>query len=328
MSVQRSGCAAAALGDAVFVFGGSGRAAAHSDMAAFRRRSRQTASLAAPAAERRGLAGAAPGRHLYAIGGEASGGKADGGAGGGAGAAGHLAPLASVEVYDPSLDAWFAADALPAPAVGAAAAAVAPVVGRAAAEDPAGGCASDGVIWLAGGASRAGLAAAPPAAPPRPGTAPAAPLPRQALSDALLMHDPRQGGWDALPPLPAPTAFASAALLGDRLFVAGGAGPRFDASTIVRVFDTRAGRWAADAAPMATARREHSLVALRGRLHSIGGVGASTTEVYDPVADAWTPGGALPEALRGAAAALLPPAAADGRGSPRSLRGSDDCSSS
>jgi hypothetical protein len=234
------------------------------------RSGKNPATLAATSIDRRRLAGASPGRHLYAIGGE----DPD-----------RSRAHRSVEAYDPNLDAWFETSALGKEAFGAAAAAVAPG-GRYVAEDPAGGCASDGVIWLAGGMRRETSD-------------------QNTLYDDLLMHDPRAGGWAALPPLPAPTAFASAALLGDRLFVAGGAGPRFDASTIVRVFDTRAGRWAADAAPMAAARREHSLVALRGRLHAIGGVAAATTEVYDPVADAWTPGGALPEAMSGTGAALL-----------------------
>jgi N-acetylneuraminic acid mutarotase len=108
--------------------------------------------------------------------------------------------------------------------------------------------------------------------------------------------------WEPVAPLPTPRGGAGTAVVGDRIFVAGGrAGDR--SLDVVESYDTKTGRWSTHA-PMPT-RRDHLEVAVDGgRLYALGGrkedvVSLATHERYDPAADAWSAVPGAPERKAG-----------------------------
>ncbi|MFZ3495478.1 Kelch repeat-containing protein [Streptomyces sp. 5.8] len=103
-----------------------------------------------------------------------------------------------------------------------------------------------------------------------------------------------------------------------RVLITGGSDGRLTAQAGTALFDPRAGTWV-EGKPVPTARRMHSTTLLAdGRVLVAGGYGGASSplirplagaELYDPVADAWTPAGELREARYAHSATLL----ADGR---------------
>src|SRR5207247_528095 len=105
--------------------------------------------------------------------------------------------------------------------------------------------------------------------------------------DARRERIPRAGGR-AMKPSRVFTVLAAAVVDG-RLFVAGGYAGRVGWTPLATVYEYDAARnsWATRA-PLRTPRGALALVALDGRLHAVGGSGASATgahEIYDPATD-------------------------------------------
>ncbi|EGD78894.1 hypothetical protein PTSG_01870 [Salpingoeca rosetta] len=161
---------------------------------------------------------------------------------------------------------------------------------------------ANAVLFFSGTASQASLPDVPavqryvPAAMP-PKTAPtptkAAQDPSAALQGVapwtLLSQDPR-----------ANVANASAAVLNDRVYVTGGAGPPFtntSGRTTVISFSPQKNEWI-NVEPMQTRRQLHCTFVACGALHVTGG-GTPVTEVYDPETDSWSTVQPMPLTLSG-----------------------------
>ena len=119
--------------------------------------------------------------------------------------------------------------------------------------------------------------------------------------------------WSPGPPLPEPVQELHAAVLGGRIYVAGGITRRDFGSTRVYRLDPAASRWER-VADLPAARHHMPLAVANDSLYAIGGLGpdgfspVTTLWLYDEQADRWRVRAPLPEP-RGASAA----AAVDGR---------------
>lgn len=133
----------------------------------------------------------------------------------------------------------------------------------------------------------------------------------------LQALDPAAGTWALAPAAPAVRFAAAAGVIADRLHVAGGWNADNAASASLArhdVFDPAAGTWSA-AAPLQVARNAAAAAVVDGRLWVLGGRAPgirrgdqsplASVEVYDPAANAWTAGPALPAARGSLAAAAL-----------------------
>ena len=121
--------------------------------------------------------------------------------------------------------------------------------------------------------------------------------------------------WSRAPALPRPSAAPGSAMLGSRLYVAGGTAISSFAPDILErrplgdldAYDFRTGRWT-KLAPMPTPRHHVALVALGGQLYAIGGrsqgdFSSAAVERYDPRSNTWTSLRAMPQGVGGPAAA-------------------------
>lgn len=128
--------------------------------------------------------------------------------------------------------------------------------------------------------------------------------------DSVAAFDPADGKWRDLPPLPEPRSSHDAAVLGDKLYVAGGWQLRGEKDSkwhkTAWVMDLAADRpeWRALPEP-GFQRRALALAAHQGRLYVIGGMqreGGPTTrvDIFDPQTGRWSRGPSLPgEPLEG-----------------------------
>lgn len=120
--------------------------------------------------------------------------------------------------------------------------------------------------------------------------------------------------WNPLPPLPTPRNSSAAAVLNDRLHVAGG---RIVGSTGLtnlathEAWDPKRGAWLT-LAPMPQPRGGHAAAVLGGRLYCFGGEsfgpeGRAHDEVfaYDPIADRWAEAPKMPMPLHGLGAVTM-----------------------
>jgi N-acetylneuraminic acid mutarotase len=114
----------------------------------------------------------------------------------------------------------------------------------------------------------------------------------QSLSTVYVFDGNR---WSAGPRLPLGLDHASAATLGDHVFIAGGHSNGRDSARLFRLDGTR---WI-ELAHMRYARGGHALMAAADRLYAIGGNTAAgnvgPVEAYDPKANSWTVVGTLPQ---------------------------------
>jgi N-acetylneuraminic acid mutarotase len=126
------------------------------------------------------------------------------------------------------------------------------------------------------------------------------------------IYDPETDAWAPAAPLSVPRRSHTATLLrnGKVLVAGGGEGTSPEASA--EVYDPSTGAWTA-VASMGVARQYHTATLLPdGRVLVAGGADATTasvatSEVYDPVADTWTPTqNAMSSVRRLGSAALLP----------------------
>ena len=134
---------------------------------------------------------------------------------------------------------------------------------------------------------------------------------------ALQVLDPATRSWVAGPTIPTVRFASAAAVLGARLHVVGGWNTNNSASASLAtqsVFDIPSQTWG-DGAALATARNAAAAAVLQGKLHVLGGrapgirsndqQSMASMEVYDPTADHWTAGPALPTARAGLGAVVL-----------------------
>jgi N-acetylneuraminic acid mutarotase len=122
----------------------------------------------------------------------------------------------------------------------------------------------------------------------------------QATAD-VSVYDHGANAWSAGPPLPAARHHAAATAVGGSVYLTGGAASATDWGPTDTAWVLRPGESTWDAvAPMPGSRLGHRIVSLGSRLYVIGGVGRDaassrgTVLTYDPAADAWSEGAALP----------------------------------
>ena len=139
-------------------------------------------------------------------------------------------------------------------------------------------------------------------------------------------YDPETDTWTALPDAPHIRDHCAAAVIGDKLYIAGGRNTSyhepnnfmsFFAATVLEVdcYDFRTGHWTTLAAPLPLGSGGGSLVNLDGKLYYMGGERATASEhnrprknVYylDPSTnDPWKETDSLNEARNGMSAAIL-----------------------
>lgn len=126
-------------------------------------------------------------------------------------------------------------------------------------------------------------------------------------------YDPSTRTWDELPPVPERRDHAAAGVIDGKFILAGGrAGAITSLSGRVDIFNPASGTWTAGA-PMPTPRGGMAAAVHGGRLYVFGGEGNSadpsgvfaTSEMYDPVANAWETLKPMATPRHGAGAAKL-----------------------
>ena len=110
------------------------------------------------------------------------------------------------------------------------------------------------------------------------------------LLRSVEKYDPRKDRWKMSKPLPAPRAFAGAATVKGRLYVAGGSLNAGTTRSVV-VYNPRTNAWSS-VAPMSIARDRMRLLAAGPYLYAVGGLGVSgdalrSVDRYDPRTDSW-----------------------------------------
>jgi Kelch motif len=115
-------------------------------------------------------------------------------------------------------------------------------------------------------------------------------------------YDPATGGWHAMPDAPVARAAAGAAVLGHRLYVAGGRNDTTAALSSLAIYDFDTGRWSLGPS-LAHAREHVAAVTAGGAVWLLGGrvsgVGVTYVERYRPGATAWQEMSPLPVARSG-----------------------------
>jgi hypothetical protein len=110
-------------------------------------------------------------------------------------------------------------------------------------------------------------------------------------------YAPGSGRWQAMPDAPVARAAAGAAVLGHRLYVAGGRNDTTAALSTLAIFDFDTGRWS-QGPSLAHAREHVAAVAAAGAIWVLGGrvsgVGTTAVERYRPGASAWQSMSPLP----------------------------------
>jgi N-acetylneuraminic acid mutarotase len=113
-----------------------------------------------------------------------------------------------------------------------------------------------------------------------------------ALSDprpVLLRLDPDRNRWRRLRPSPSPRAAHAAAVIGHRLYVAGGADDSGSLQTL-EIYDFRSGRWSSGPSFPGPARNHTTGVASGGRFYVLAGRDQgnyTAAERYDPARRSW-----------------------------------------
>jgi N-acetylneuraminic acid mutarotase len=122
-------------------------------------------------------------------------------------------------------------------------------------------------------------------------------------TSAVYGFDPKTGKWTARAPMPTARSAMAHAVIGGRIYVAGGRPPR---GHDFAAYDPKADKWAS-LADLPTARNHMAAAAIGGRLFVAGGrFGGgfrseitAVLEVYDPKTDTWTARRPMPEARSG-----------------------------
>jgi hypothetical protein len=172
-------------------------------------------------------------------------------------------PTDLVQVYDPATGRWSLGPNLPQPIHHIMAAAV------------------DGKLYVIGGEIDGASSGRPPT-----------------FVANTWVHDPANGGWVELAPMPTPRSGGGAAVIDGKIYVAGGRPPGGHA---FEVYDPATDQW--ETLPDLPTQRNHlAMVAINDRVFVVGGrfqAGAwgertDIVEIYDPATRSWTRGAPLP----------------------------------
>jgi N-acetylneuraminic acid mutarotase len=117
------------------------------------------------------------------------------------------------------------------------------------------------------------------------------------LTDANESYNLLSDGWTIHAPLPVSLAESGAVVVGEKIFVMGGApqGPPWYDLTTVNIYDPVADSWSAGS-PMLLPRSQSVTVEANGLVYVIGGQNNSNgdiqgdIQIYDPTQDKWAPG--------------------------------------
>jgi N-acetylneuraminic acid mutarotase len=136
-------------------------------------------------------------------------------------------------------------------------------------------------------------------------------------STSLQVFEPASARWTAGPALPGPRFASAGAVVGERLFLAGGWNVSNSASASLAsqdAFDIATQTWSATAA-MPTPRNAAGAAVIDGKVHVVGGrspgiratdqTSLATLEVYDPATNTWVAGTPLPTARASLAVVAL-----------------------
>ena len=122
----------------------------------------------------------------------------------------------------------------------------------------------------------------------------------------LLRYDPARNRWSSLPPMPTARGALTAAVIGDRLYAAGGAVDG-TALTTLEVYDFKTGRWS-PGPPMRVAREHLAGAATKTAFYALAGRAPgnfTVAERYVPAKNAWEQLPDLKHSRGGTAAATL-----------------------
>lgn len=128
-----------------------------------------------------------------------------------------------------------------------------------------------------------------------------------AASAEASVYDHSTEAWVSAPSLPDARHHAAATGLEGSVYVSGGADPAGSRSATLWVLEPGEAAWR-ELEPMPEARLGHRMVTVDGRLFVVGGVAGARTDaggepldlvdgsvlIYDPVADSWSAGTAMP----------------------------------
>lgn len=176
----------------------------------------------------------------------------------------------AVEAYDPVTDSWTSRASIPTARTAAGAAAIA------------------GKLYVFGGCGRNSE-----------GNHDC----RVGTTNAMEAYDPRTNTWTTKAPMPTTRSAVAAAVIGDKLYVAGGRGPcpPCPPYQVLEIYDPSTDTWDRSAAPLPIAVSGAGGVALNGKFYVVGGdtgrpeaPRANLLTFYDPATNQWQLGPPLP----------------------------------
>ena len=125
---------------------------------------------------------------------------------------------------------------------------------------------------------------------------------------------PAERRWTKVSTMPVPRTAAAVAVIGTRIYIAGGAGPGSLSGTELQIYDTATNTWESstrgEVPPMPVGRNHIAAAAVGGKFYAIGGRDVDVrlynrVDIYDPVARRWSEGAPAPTSRGGAAAGVL-----------------------
>ena len=128
-----------------------------------------------------------------------------------------------------------------------------------------------------------------------------------ALTGSVLAYQVNNNSWISRAPKPTPVTDAQATLIGERIYVPGGAGSDGVVTDVLEIYDPRLDAWTTGANLPGPAS-QYALASFEGRLYLFGGWDGSayldSVWTYDPGADEWQLLQPMPGPLGGAAAVM------------------------
>ncbi len=130
---------------------------------------------------------------------------------------------------------------------------------------------------------------------------------QQGVSPAILSYEPASDAWSRLTDKPTPVSAAQAGVLGEKIYIPGGAGVDGNPIDALEIYDPRSDAWE-QGARLPLPLSEYALAVFEGRLFLFGGWDGSgyvaRVLVYDPVEDRWSERSPQPKKIGGAAAVV------------------------
>lgn len=121
---------------------------------------------------------------------------------------------------------------------------------------------------------------------------------RIGTTNVLEVYDPASNSWSVKSPMPTARSLMASAVIGEKLYVAGGRGPCPPCTGYdkLEIYDPVTDTWDTTKAPLPTAYSSPGGAALDGKFHVVGGVLTASEElvnpqrlaIYDPATDKWS----------------------------------------